>query len=74
MDHVRATHKSGDVCPDNDGHTCNICNLFICAVCGGSEGSLLPTCPGRRLTPEEDKENYRMYCAGTGPFAGRRRR
>lgn len=43
--------------------------LSICEVCGGMEGSLLPECPGRMLTREEDQQNYAHYCAGTGPFA-----
>lgn len=53
---------------DCDG-TCVCCCLSICAICGGSEGSLLPKCPGRRLSYEEDQENYRHYCEESGPFA-----
>jgi hypothetical protein len=50
---------------------CYICKggLFICSVCGGMEGSLLPTCPERWLTMEEDQANYTHYCNKTGPFA-----
>lgn len=33
--------------------TCNTCTLFICEVCNGAEATLLPTCPGRRLTHDE---------------------
>lgn len=69
MDHVRLTHKTPQECGEYHGHTCNVCDLFICSVCGGAEGSLLPECPGRMLTPEEDQENYRHYCEKTGPFA-----
>lgn len=48
---------------------CQICEgLFICTVCGGAEGSLLPKCPGHMLTMEEHDANYMHYCAGTGPF------
>lgn len=52
---------------------CMICEggLSICKVCGGMEGSLLPECPGRVLTLEEDEANYGHYKRGTGPFANR---
>lgn len=48
-------------CPD-DCPGCSICEggLFMCLICGGAEGSLLPECPGCKLTPEEDDENYRI--------------
>lgn len=63
--HVAVVHST---CTDT---SCPICEggLFLCSVCGGSEGSLLPSCPGRQLTYEEDQENYRHFCADTGPFA-----
>jgi hypothetical protein len=50
---------------------CQFCDggLGLCTVCGGFEGSLLPKCPGIRLTEEQHDENYKHYCAGTGPFA-----
>lgn len=39
--------------------SCNICaGLTICAVCGGAEGSLLDSCPGVKLTREQDEWNY----------------
>lgn len=68
--HVRTIHKAPEEC---QGRYCVVCELYICAVCGGAEGSLLPKCPGRRLTYEEDEANYRHYCDGTGPFEGRRK-
>ena len=46
--------------------------LFICEVCGGMEGSLLPECPGHKLTMEEDQKNYQHYLNGTGPFASKK--
>lgn len=69
INHVRSKHHPGEECPGNEGHTCYVCDLFICAVCGALEGALLPTCPGRRLTPDEHDANYKHYCDGTGPFA-----
>lgn len=50
---------------------CALCEggLTICTRCGGAEGSLLPRCPERRLTFEEDEANYfrntvRALCPG----------
>ena len=40
--HVRATHAPNSDCGP---YGCNICNLFLCAVCGGAEGSLTTDCP-----------------------------
>lgn len=43
---------------------CNQCNydshweLFMCAVCGGAEGTLPSECPGRLLTQEEEDGIY----------------
>lgn len=34
------------------------CNLFMCDVCGGAEGSLPTHCPGRKLTPQEGEDIY----------------
>lgn len=48
---------------------CIVCDLFVCAICGALEGALLPVCPGRRLSEAEHDQNYKDYCAGTGPFA-----
>lgn len=61
--HVQAAHENCE------NPACFTCNLFICCICGGLEGSLLPQCPKRRLTPEEDQVNYQAYCTKTGPFA-----
>jgi hypothetical protein len=49
---------------------CIICEGAIthCLRCGGVEGALLPTCPGRQLTMDEHDANYKHYCDGTGPF------
>lgn len=40
---------------------CQFCDggLGYCTVCGGAEGSLLPECPGRKLSYEEHEQNYR---------------
>lgn len=57
-EHVKVVHTD---CQQQD---CMICDggLFLCAVCGGFEGALLPECPGRELSVEEHQENYRRYC------------
>jgi hypothetical protein len=39
--------------PDCTGN-CNLCNLFMCKVCKGAEGSLPTDCPGRKLTDAEE--------------------
>jgi hypothetical protein len=46
-------------CP-RDCAGCQFCDggLGYCTVCGGAEGSLLPECPGARLTPEQHDKNY----------------
>lgn len=66
-------HGSGTTnccgCRRDSGMDCTYEALSFCEVCGGMEGSLLPFCPGRRLSIEEDQANYAQYCAGTGPFA-----
>lgn len=51
---------------------CMFCDggLAACTICGGLEGSLLPTCPGRMMTAEESDQAYSDYCNGTGPYAG----
>lgn len=46
-------------------------SLVICKICGGMEGSLLPECPERLLSYEEDQENYRRFCTGEPPFGAR---
>jgi hypothetical protein len=67
---TRDTGHVQDTCTrkDCDG-TCISCTLSFCSICGGLEGSLLPTCPGRPLSFEEDQANYRDYCLKRGPFA-----
>jgi len=42
MKHERAKHPFSHECAD---WSCNICNLFICSICGGAEGSLTTDCP-----------------------------
>jgi hypothetical protein len=46
--HVKATHPPDKNCGP---YGCNVCNLFICSVCGGAEGSLPTECPGYRMPP-----------------------
>ncbi len=55
-----------------EGLDCWYESLSFCEVCGGMEGSLLPECPGVRLSQEEHDANYQHYCAGTGPFRQQR--
>ena len=55
----------------NEGMDCLYESLSVCSVCGGMEGSLLPVCPGRLLTFDEDQVNYKHYCDGTGPYAAK---
>lgn len=52
-------------------NNCQFCDggLTTCVTCGGFEGSLLPYCPGRKLSQHEDSLNYIHYCDRTGPFA-----
>lgn len=74
MDHDYERCKS-----DATGNSCSGCKheggdcmyevLSICKVCRGMEGSLLPYCPGRLLSFDEDARNYALYCEGIGPFA-----
>ena len=56
--HVRQAHPPGDGCPSDRG--CNICNLFLCAVCGGAEGSLASECPGFKMPADLET----AICAG----------
>jgi hypothetical protein len=67
--HRKRTHTEDEECPAKEMMFCAICDLFICDVCGGIEGSLLPRCPNRRLTKEEDDANYQHFLDFTGPFA-----
>ncbi len=52
-----------------EGMDCMYEALACCAVCDCYEGSLLPFCPGRRVSLGEAELFYAHYCAGTGPFA-----
>ncbi len=61
--HIREMHEKCE------RSSCIVCELFICSVCGGIEGALLPTCPGRKLTEAEHDANYLLYCQGEGPFS-----
>ena len=45
--------------------------LSACVVCYAAEGELLPTCPGRRLTPSEREDCYAGR-VGTVADLGRR--
>jgi hypothetical protein len=59
-------------CRDGEsGLDCIYDVLSVCSVCGGMEGALLPSCPGRWLSTEEHDANYAHYCAQTGPFGCR---
>jgi len=74
VDHIYERCTQADMgtcsgCRPDSGMDCRYDCLSVCKVCGGMEGSLLPECPGRWLTREEDEMNYRHYCDGTGPFA-----
>ena len=67
-------HRREQHLADCQRPSCIVCHLFVCAICGGMEGSLLPLpllpiCPGRQLSVEEHAQNYRDYCAHTGAFA-----
>lgn len=64
-----ATNHRRTPCRTHCSDSCSNCNLYICSICGGSEGSLLPFCPNRKLTADEDSRHYAHYCARSGPFA-----
>jgi len=55
MKHTRATHHPKLDCGP---YGCNICNLFLCTVCVGAEGSLPTDCPGVRMTQEQEQNVY----------------
>ncbi len=61
MKHKRATHTLDYPCGP---YGCNICNLFICSVCGGGEGSLTTDCCGYKVPYAMDQLVY----AGTIDF------
>jgi len=69
---IRSGHRRRICDVTCDG--CMICNggLFHCTICNGAEGSLLPKCPGRKLSQAEDDIVYQHYMNGTGPFMSRR--
>lgn len=53
MKHQRAA------CKGNCGpYGCNLCNLFVCAVCHGGEGSLATDCPGEPITIQQQDDVY----------------
>lgn len=56
--HVEA--KCTDGGPGCDDGNCNLCQLFVCRVCGGAECSLTVDCPGTAITPEQSD----LICAG----------
>jgi len=53
MDHVRAECKG-----NCDPYGCNLCNLFICVICNGAEGSLPTDCPGVKMMEEQEQQIY----------------
>ena len=55
MKHERATHPSDYDCGP---YGCNVCNLFICSICGGAEGSLTTDCCGYKVPYVMDKLVY----------------
>lgn len=67
----RCTRATTGTCTGGcaDGHDCFYETLAVCAVCGSLEGALLPFCPERRLTHDDEQRHYQHFCAGTGPFA-----
>lgn len=54
MEHVRAKCK-GTCGP----YGCNLCNLFVCSVCGTAEGSLTTDCPGVSVSSDDQDRIYR---------------
>jgi len=42
--------------PTSKRCTCEHCNLAVCSVCGGWEGSLTTDCPGEKIRPERLEE------------------
>lgn len=66
MEHIPITHKNCDrlYCPVCEG------GLFICEICGLSEGSLTTHCPGERVPYEIEQRIYNQgnldYRAHTG--------
>jgi hypothetical protein len=52
MEHIRVECAEAG-CPG-----CNLCHLFLCAVCRGAEGSLPSECPGVEMTEEQEAAVY----------------
>lgn len=48
------------VCTRQECYPCQFCDggLFACTICGGFEGTLTTECPGRKLTPDEERLIY----------------
>jgi hypothetical protein len=55
MKHTNLTHPPAYICDDLG---CTICELFICSVCGGAEGSLTTDCPGVKVPYEVGQRVY----------------
>lgn len=55
---VTTGHREADWCTCEGAGRCMGCNLFLCDVCGGAEGSLPTHCPGRKMTSEEGDDVY----------------
>ena len=51
--HLRARHKEGESCPENEGRSCYTCGLFICDRCKCGEGSLPTDCPGQPVSGKD---------------------
>jgi hypothetical protein len=62
-------------CSHDNDESCWVCRnivnggLGVCRVCGGAEGTLTTDCCGRRITPEEEDQIYRL---GTLDFVSTR--
>lgn len=54
--HLRLKHLDGAEC--GESVSCRTCNLFVCAICLGVEGSLPIECPLRELTEQEQSDIY----------------
>lgn len=56
MKHTKMECKDDPCNEEHERDRCNVCNLFICSVCGGAEGSLTTDCCGRTIQ-EDEAEN-----------------
>ena len=52
LKHVKLRHI------DCDNPHCNVCNLYVCATCGGAEGSLTTACPGVQMSWDQTSGVY----------------